>query len=165
VQPLKVILTSHTAQGASCIGQVSHLWAEDEAASRLRAAQVWRAEELPVHFCKDKLKIVLIHGDPEGHVATPLKGPDHAGACLNLVHFPPAQDGKPFIVDFHRHDSCDITLLLQGELKLTLDDGSSATVRPGDVIIQDGTNHRFEAGQEGALLGIVKFGRLGTLVP
>ena len=41
---------------------------------------------------------------------------------------------------FHRTDSLDYAVVLEGEITLLVDDGE-ATVRPGDVVIQRATSH------------------------
>jgi quercetin dioxygenase-like cupin family protein len=43
----------------------------------------------------------------------------------------------------HRTQSVDYGIVLDGEVVLVLD-GSETTLRPGDVAVQRGTNHRWE---------------------
>jgi uncharacterized cupin superfamily protein len=43
----------------------------------------------------------------------------------------------------HRTQSVDYGIVLDGEVVLVLDD-SETTLRPGDVVVQRGTNHRWE---------------------
>jgi Cupin domain len=41
----------------------------------------------------------------------------------------------------HRTPSVDYGIMLEGELVLELDDGVTRSLRPGDVVIQNGTRH------------------------
>jgi quercetin dioxygenase-like cupin family protein len=88
----------------------------------------------------------------------PLREAEGAGSevHVSLVRFLPGQSaGKPF-ASCHWHDTVDVQILIEGELVQRLDDGSEVTMRPGDVIVQAGTSHAWEArGDEGALLAIV----------
>ncbi|MDY0037432.1 MAG: cupin domain-containing protein [Zoogloea oleivorans] len=42
---------------------------------------------------------------------------------------------------FHRTDSIDYGVLIEGELTLHLDDGETCVLKPGDVVVQMGTRH------------------------
>jgi mannose-6-phosphate isomerase-like protein (cupin superfamily) len=44
---------------------------------------------------------------------------------------------------FHRTATVDLEVVLSGEVTLELDDGLTKTMKPGDVIIQSGTKHRW----------------------
>jgi hypothetical protein len=74
---------------------------------------------------------------------------------LIVRYFPGESVGKPFAQP-HWHDTVDVQILISGELVQRLDDGSEVTMRPGDVIIQTGTSHAWEArGEQGAVLALV----------
>ena len=49
-------------------------------------------------------------------------------------------DDKP---GFHRTDTTDFGVVLSGNLALQLDDGAEVTLSPGDVLIENGTRHRW----------------------
>jgi quercetin dioxygenase-like cupin family protein len=51
----------------------------------------------------------------------------------------------------HETHSLDIICLLQGEVSLILE-GSETLIKPGQVVIQRGTNHAWEAHNGPALL-------------
>jgi hypothetical protein len=56
----------------------------------------------------------------------------------------------------HTTDTIDLEIMLAGELTLELDDGVEKVLRKGDVIIQNGTNHRWHnRGTETAVLAAV----------
>jgi quercetin dioxygenase-like cupin family protein len=42
---------------------------------------------------------------------------------------------------FHRTNSVDYGIVLEGEIELELDDGAKRTIRQGGIIVQRGTNH------------------------
>jgi quercetin dioxygenase-like cupin family protein len=60
--------------------------------------------------------------------------PPH-GSRFTIIDFPP---GNP--VAFHRTDTLDYVIVMEGEIDNDLDD-SSVRLRAGDVLIQRGTNH------------------------
>ena len=41
----------------------------------------------------------------------------------------------------HRTETVDYVLCLEGEIDMELDDGLMVTIRKGDVMVQQGTNH------------------------
>ena len=45
--------------------------------------------------------------------------------------------------DFHRTDTTDFGVVLSGNLALQLDDGAEVSLSPGDVLIENGTRHRW----------------------
>jgi mannose-6-phosphate isomerase-like protein (cupin superfamily) len=44
---------------------------------------------------------------------------------------------------FHRTDTTDFGVILSGNLALQLDDGAEVSLSPGDVLIENGTRHRW----------------------
>ncbi len=44
---------------------------------------------------------------------------------------------------FHRTDTTDFGVVLSGNLALQLDDGAEVSLSPGDVLIENGTRHRW----------------------
>jgi quercetin dioxygenase-like cupin family protein len=44
---------------------------------------------------------------------------------------------------FHRTDTADFGVVLSGHLALQLDDGAEVSLSPGDVLIENGTRHRW----------------------
>lgn len=43
----------------------------------------------------------------------------------------------------HRTATLDYDVVLEGTVGLELDDGAEVTLGPGDVVVQDGTRHRW----------------------
>jgi quercetin dioxygenase-like cupin family protein len=61
--------------------------------------------------------------------------PPPAGSRFAIIDFPP---GNP--VAFHRTETLDYVIVMEGEIDMDLDD-STVSLRTGDVLIQRGTNH------------------------
>lgn len=75
--------------------------------------------------------------DPaDGPVSVP---PPAHGTKIRINAFPPG-----VVSPVHRTESVDYGIMLDGEMVLVLDDGAETTLRPGDVVIQRGTSHRWE---------------------
>jgi quercetin dioxygenase-like cupin family protein len=64
--------------------------------------------------------------------------PSAHGSTAGLLDFAPGATSL-----MHRTDTLDYIFLIQGELELEMSDGSSTTIRPGDVVIQRGAMHRW----------------------
>lgn len=53
-----------------------------------------------------------------------------------------AVPGDP-VPGMHRTSSLDLDVVVEGELTLELDDGAKVVLGPGDVVVQNGTRHRW----------------------
>lgn len=63
-------------------------------------------------------------------------GLSNNGTIIRIVDFPPKSTGM-----VHRSMTLDYIYVLQGEVVLTLDDGSATTVRKDEVVVQQATMH------------------------
>ncbi|GAA6008878.1 cupin domain-containing protein [Rhodotorula paludigena] len=61
---------------------------------------------------------------------------NEAGSVVRYVDMPPKH-----VSPMHRTISLDYGFVLFGELELSLPDGSKTLVKPGDVVVQRGTDH------------------------
>ncbi len=76
--------------------------------------------------------------------------PPAGGATVRLIRLPPAGDGgwlrvagdDPDRPGMHTTDTLDFEVIVDGEIVLDLDDGEHH-LRPGDVVVQRGTPHRW----------------------
>jgi hypothetical protein len=60
---------------------------------------------------------------------------------------------------FHVSDTVDVAVIISGEMGLELEDGVVTTLRPGDIVIQNGTNHAWHPSQtEGCEIAFVVVG-------
>jgi DNA-binding transcriptional LysR family regulator len=64
--------------------------------------------------------------------------PTPHGTKIRINEFPPG-----VVSPLHRTQSVDYAIVLDGEVMLVLDDSETA-LRPGDVVVQRGTAHRWE---------------------
>jgi mannose-6-phosphate isomerase-like protein (cupin superfamily) len=65
-----------------------------------------------------------------------------SGHLLRMIEiYPPSQGGKRTVM--HRTSTLDYVVVISGEIVLVLDD-SEVTLRPGDVVVQRGTDHAWE---------------------
>jgi mannose-6-phosphate isomerase-like protein (cupin superfamily) len=65
-----------------------------------------------------------------------------SGHLLRIIEiYPPGQGGKRTVM--HRTRTVDYVVVISGEIVLVLDD-SEVTLRPGDVVVQRGTDHAWE---------------------
>jgi quercetin dioxygenase-like cupin family protein len=60
----------------------------------------------------------------------------HGGSVIRVVDLAPAQESP-----MHRSNSIDYGIVLSGALELELDGGDKTLLRPGDIVVQRGTNH------------------------
>jgi mannose-6-phosphate isomerase-like protein (cupin superfamily) len=71
-----------------------------------------------------------------------------------------AQWADPEDAGMHRTPSIDYDFVLTGTVGLELDDGTEVTLRPGDVVVQNGTRHRWH--NRGASVARVLSVMIGT---
>ena len=64
--------------------------------------------------------------------------PDPNGTKIRINEFPPGA-----VSPMHRTQTVDYGIVLQGEVVLVLDD-TETVLRSGDVVVQRGTDHRWE---------------------
>ncbi|MCW2785380.1 MAG: cupin [Marmoricola sp.] len=98
--------------------------------------------------------------------------PPSDGVRMTLIHFLPDGQGSGgdalgAIVEsdgFHRTDSQDVGWLISGELGIELEDGSVTWLEPGDLIVQNGTRHRWRnRNSDPAVAGFVTLGAVRAL--
>lgn len=64
---------------------------------------------------------------------------------------------------FHTTDTVDVVLVLHGEPALELDDGVVVDLRPGDVVVQNGTRHAWRnRGDRPCRIAVAVFGATRT---
>jgi quercetin dioxygenase-like cupin family protein len=66
-------------------------------------------------------------------------GPPSEGTRVRIVDMPPGARSP-----MHRTESVDYGVVLEGEVTLVLDDGSTTRVGAGDLVVQRGTDHAWE---------------------
>jgi mannose-6-phosphate isomerase-like protein (cupin superfamily) len=118
--------------------------------------EIWKTHEMPVP----------VDNGPDPTLGPRRMGPTPNGCAVRIVQIAPEKDVKlPSTVEemeqhfretgspeaatsrpnaphplMHRTESVDFGILIDGELTLVLDD-SEVQLRPGDIVVQRGTNH------------------------
>src|SRR3984957_14314043 len=123
------VVTGHDQRGVS-------VFADDGPVPVVRTApdgalfyEIWGTGAMPA-------PVSAIEPDPTVSAVTVPPAPN--GTKIRINEFPPG-----VVSPMHRTQSVDYGIVLEGEVVLVLDD-SEATLRPGDVVVQRGTSHRWE---------------------
>jgi quercetin dioxygenase-like cupin family protein len=127
-QPRRVV-TGHDPRGVS-------VFIDDGPPPMVRTAadgalfyEIWSTAATPT-------PISAIEPDPtQGPLSVP---PPPGGTKIRINEFPPG-----VVSPDHRTQSVDYGIVLDGEVVLVLD-GEETVLRPGDVVVQRGTRHRWE---------------------
>ena len=143
---IRTVVTGHDAKGRAVfvrdeqvdgtpipgLGELAFLWNADEPATYPNAGNNPVAPGIfpPVGGIRFLVGTYLPNGvvAPEPTPEMHLEDGDGPGG---------ANDG------FHRTDTTDFGVLLSGNMALQLDDGAEVSLSPGDVLIENGTRHRW----------------------
>ena len=123
------VVTGHDERGVSVV-------ASDGPVPVVRAApdgalfyEVWGTDAMPAPIGPD---------EPDPTVGALSVPPTPNGTKIRINEFPPG-----VVSPVHRTQSVDYGIVLSGEMVLVLDD-SETVLRAGDVVVQRGTDHRWE---------------------
>ena len=143
MQSVRRIVTGHDEAGKSVflsIGEAPQL--HHRTGGKVQFHELWNAGEAPVPIYpveprepNERLPL-RIPPDPGGNIIRILD--IHPG---HLAHIKARDDGRH--PGMHRTQTLDYGIMIEGELTMLLDD-SEVTMRPGDVVIQRGTDHAWE---------------------
>jgi hypothetical protein len=152
VKPIRRIVTGHDAEGRSIFvadGPAPHPFSPSHSPN-VGLTNLWLTDTLPAS-----------NADGPEPTAQPFRlEPPAAGNVVRIVEFPPdkernygnqaevfrqygaggAHDAKARHPGFHKTQSVDYAILLEGEIWALMDVGETL-MKPGDVLIQRGTNH------------------------
>ena len=151
------VVTGHNAEGRAVIardeqidgthipglGELAFLWGADEPATYPNAGDNPAA---PAPFPPvGGIRFVIATYSPESDVVAPEPTPE--------MHLEEG-DGPGGAHDgFHRTDTTDFGVVLFGTMALELDDGAEVVLNVGDVLIENGTRHRWRVvGDKPAML-------------
>ena len=83
--------------------------------------------------------VSAVEPDPtDGPVVVP---PPRAGTRIRINEMQPGHLREGRQSPWHRTETIDYAIVLEGELVLRLDDGVEVVLNAGDVVVQRGTNH------------------------
>lgn len=134
------IVTGHNAQGRSVLLSDGRPPNVRDRGTLVDFIEIWSTEGMPAPICPVEPEPT----DGPLRIAPPIAGtrfrlndfhPGHVGRLQ------PRADGRHPMM--HRTESIDYGIVLEGEIHLILDDGE-VLLRPGDVVIQRGTDHAWE---------------------
>jgi len=153
IAPPRRILTGHNAQGRSVIVEdgPAPTCLQPDHSPNLLMCDVWEISSFPPN-----------NADPRDLSLRPVRlMPPPAGAVFRVIEFPPDKErnwagighvfeqyGAPEALKaqdarhpgFHKTASQDFAICLSGEIWAMMDEGETL-MKPGDVLIQRGTNH------------------------
>lgn len=151
---IRRVVTGHDDQGKAIVlkdGVAGNMRFRE--ATGIRSALLWVTDSTPADISGFQDA-----GDTEIGVAPP-----QSGSIFRIVEFPPEKDVKGSLSNeemlkemglgghkqtgspprhpaMHRTDSIDYAVVISGEIDMLLDD-SEVHFKPGDVLVQRGTNH------------------------
>jgi mannose-6-phosphate isomerase-like protein (cupin superfamily) len=143
MNPVRRIVTGHDEAGKSVflsIGEAPQLHHRTEGLVQFH--ELWSTGETPAP--------ILPVEPAEPNERLPLRIPPDKGGTIirildihpgHLKQIAPRADGRH--PGMHRTETIDYGIMIEGEITMLLDD-SEVTMRPGDVLIQRGTDHGWE---------------------
>jgi quercetin dioxygenase-like cupin family protein len=131
------IVTGLRDDGRSCFAMVEECELAPSTHMGVTECGIWSSERVPVELPADA-------GVAGEHLSDPLR--------VTMLEFTPRAQTPPEAHELAVH------ALLNGTLTIAIDDGTAATMRPGDVLIQLGPGHAWTAGEAGARVGTVVLG-------
>lgn len=158
-KPMKRVVTGHDANGKAVVlsqdapAKIAHI----DAIPGTYFYEVWKTEQMPVGLVDEvvdpTLKELQLRPTPCGSVIRFVDMPpdtadylEHGAAAMGQAfsqigdtHASTVKKGSPHPL-MHRTESIDYGIVIEGEITLVLDD-SEVTLKPGDVVVQRGTNH------------------------
>lgn len=158
-RPMKRVITGHDEQGKAIVlsqeacAKISHI----EAIPGTYFYEIWNTDRSPVPLAGDAadptLKDLQLRPAPNGSVIRFVDIPPdttdylaHGAAKMEQAFSQIGDAGASTVKKtsphplMHRTETIDYGIVIEGEMTLVLDD-SEVTLKPGDVVIQRGTNH------------------------
>src|SRR6266700_1945147 len=123
------VVTGHDERGVSVFAADGPVPVVRTAPDGALFCEIWSTGAMPA-------PIAAAEPDPTLTAVTVPPGPD--GTKIRINVFPSGA-----VSPVHRTQSVDYGIVLDGEVVLVLDD-SETVLRAGDVVVQRGTNHRWE---------------------
>lgn len=123
--PVRRIVTGHDANGRAVFRIDETVQPEPVPAGTSARLPIWNAPMVPADM----------NDTTDGRY---LDVPLGQGSNIRVVDFMPGNT-----TPMHRTCSVDYAILLAGTMELELDDGAIVTLKPGDMVVQCGTIHRW----------------------
>jgi mannose-6-phosphate isomerase-like protein (cupin superfamily) len=144
------VVTGHTPEGHAVFVSDEEVQSIPIGDGGSASTLIWHRDE-PGQFPDDGSQPAMsaIFPPPGGCSAALMEiGPDSGEfhGFVNAALAPWADPGEP---GMHRTATIDYDIVLQGTIGLELDNGAEVTLAPGDVVVQNGTRHRWHNRGEG----------------
>lgn len=123
------VVTGHDQRGVSVFTADGPVPVVRTAPDGALFCEIWATSAMPAPVAAD---------EPDPTLTALSVPPPPNGTKIRVNVFPPGA-----VSPVHRTQSVDYGIVLDGEVVLVLDD-SETTLRPGDVVVQRGTSHRWE---------------------
>jgi quercetin dioxygenase-like cupin family protein len=148
------VVTGHDSRGVSVFALDGPVPVVRTAPDGAFFYEIWSTDAVPAPIDVDPVTLGPVGAGPADPAASDptLADPTLADPTLGALTVPPAPGGTkirinefpPGVVSpVHRTQSVDYGIVLSGEVVLVLDDAETV-LRTGDVVVQRGTNHRWE---------------------
>jgi mannose-6-phosphate isomerase-like protein (cupin superfamily) len=142
------ITVGTNAQNQACFSRIEEVAPAYSQPGRVnRRWQIWAEDMLPLQLPMEgrvpNIRAKPTAADTPEALARSSTLPLRDGVRVAWYEFSPDYKGDK-TSPLHWHDSWEIWFIVEGEVVLVLDDGSEATLRPGDTAMNFGTNHRWE---------------------
>ncbi len=139
---LRRVVTGHDADGKAVAlidgPATNHKFPDD----KLSSTMMWSTDASPTSILGDEDEGARILGS----------APPASGSRFTMMEFQP---GNAFH-GLHRTDTVDYVICISGQIDMFFDDTRFVTLRPGDVLIQRGTDHAWvNRGTEPCRLAVV----------
>jgi quercetin dioxygenase-like cupin family protein len=123
------VVTGHDEHGVSVFASDGPVPVVRTAPDGALFCEIWATDAMPAPIGA---------AEPDPTLTSLTVPPAPNGTKIRINEFPPG-----VVSPVHRTQSVDYGIVLEGEVVLVLDD-SETTLRAGDVVVQRGTNHRWE---------------------
>ena len=123
------VVTGHDERGVSVFASDGPVPVVRTAPDGALFYEVWSTDAMPAP---------IGHDEPDPTAGALSVPPTPNGTKIRINEFPPG-----IVSPMHRTQSVDYGIVLSGEMVLVLDD-SERVLRGGDVVVQRGTDHRWE---------------------
>ena len=123
------VVTGHDERGVSVFAADGPVPLVRTAPDGALFCEIWSTDAMPAPIAA---------AEPDPTLTALSVPPAPNGTKIRVNVFPPGT-----VSPIHRTQSVDYGIVLDGEVVLVLDE-SETTLRPGDVVVQRGTSHRWE---------------------
>lgn len=160
------VVTGHTPDGTAVFVSDEEVTGFPVGDRGSNAVAVWGRDDT-AHFPDDGARPAMAGAfpPPGGCAVAIVELAPHDDAFHEFVRTGLAEWADPDHPGMHRTATIDYDVVLAGTIGLELDDGAEVTLGPGDIVIQNGTRHRWHnRGDTVARLMAVTIGARNDLV-